>query len=93
VDVPVELWLVNSEVDNILLVEVVDVDEGPDNLEGNGDDHEHAGNVELSSGGCSVSGEEHNEEGACDEEWNVNDDGNDWVVPGEVVIQDQEEVV
>lgn len=43
-------WVVVSEVNNILLVEVVDVDEGPNGLGNNGDNNEHAGGHQLSSG-------------------------------------------
>jgi hypothetical protein len=48
-DVSVLSWVVDSKVNNILLVEVVDVDEGEDALEDNGNNHEHAGGHELSS--------------------------------------------
>ena len=86
-------WVIDSEVDNVLLVEVVDIDECPDGLQNNGNNDEHACGHEFSSGGALVSGEEHHEEAACEHDWDVEDKDDHWVVPGEVVIQDQEEVV
>jgi len=86
-------WVVDSEVDNVLLVEVVDVDKGPDGLQYNGNNDEHAGGHELTSGGASISSEEHDEEAACEHDWDVKHQDDHGVVPGEVVVQNQEEVV
>jgi len=91
-DVSVLSWVVDSKVNNILLVEVVDVDEGEDALEDNGNNHEHASGHELSSGGVSISGEENNEEGACDDDWDIQHKVDHWVVPGEVVVQNQKKL-
>lgn len=92
-NVSVLSWVVDSLVDNILLVEVVDVHEGPDGLEDHGQDHEDAGGAELSSSGSLVLGEEHHKEGACQDQEDVGHEGHHWVVPSEVIIQNQGEVV
>lgn len=86
-------WVVDSKVNNILLVEVVDVDESEDALEHNCNNHEHTGGHKLSSGGVLVSCEEDNEEGTCNDDWDVQDEVDYWVVPGEVVVENQEEVI
>ena len=49
VDVSVLSWVIDSLIDDILLVEVLDVNEGPDGLEDHSQDHEDASGSQFSS--------------------------------------------
>jgi len=90
--VSVGLWVTLSSENGVVLVDEYIVADDPDGNQGGGDDSEHAGGEEFSSAGGSVLGEENNEEAGSDAHWGKEDQDNDWEVPVNVVIKDQEEV-
>lgn len=90
--VDVLLGVTHSRVDGVVLVNPNVVAEDPDAGEGSGDDSELACNEKLAPAGLGVLGEEHNEEAGSDDQWNVEDQKNDWEVPVNVLVEDQEVV-
>lgn len=90
--VSVGLWVTLSSEDGVVLVDEYIVADNPDGNQGGGDDSEHAGGEEFSSAGSGVLGEENNEEAGSNAHWGEEDQNNDWEVPVNVVIKDQEEV-
>ena len=90
--VDVVAGVAHSGVDGVRLVDPDVVGNDPNAGEGSGDDSELACNEELSSGGLSVLGEEHNEEAGSDDQRNVEEEQNNWVVPVNVLVEDQEVV-
>ena len=51
-----------------------------------------AGHKKFSSGALGVLGEEHNKEAGSDDHWNVKHKEDNWEVPVNVVVKDQEVV-
>ena len=52
-----------------------------------------AGWSKLSSGADGVFGEEYNKEEYGNNQWDQKDENNDWEVPGDVLIQNEEKVI
>lgn len=90
--VNVVLWITHSGVDGVALVNPNVVAENPDAGEGSGDDSKLAGYEKFSSGGLGVLGEENNEEAGSDDHWDIKDQKDNWEVPVNVVVEDQEVV-
>lgn len=90
--VDVVTWGTHAGVNGVALVNPNVVAENPNAGEGGGDDSKLACNEQLSSGGLGVLSEEHNEEGGSDNHWDVKGQKDNWEVPVDVVIEDQEEV-
>ena len=90
--VSVGLWVTLSSEDGVVLVDEYVVADDPNGNQGGGDDSEHAGGEKFSSAGGGVLGEENNEEAGSNAHWGEEDQDNDWEVPVDVVIKDQEEV-
>ena len=90
--VSVGLWATLASEDGVVLVNEYVVADNPDGNQSGGDDSEHAGGEKFSSGGGGVLGEENNEEAGSNAHWGEEDQDNDWEVPVNVVIKDQEEV-
>ena len=90
--VSVGLWVTLSSEDGVVLVDEYIVADDPDGNQGGGDDSEHAGGEKFSSAGGGVLGEENNEEAGSNAHWGEEDQDNNWEVPVNVVIKDQEEV-
>ena len=81
-----------SSENSVVLVDEYVVADDPDGNQGGGDDSEHAGGEKFSSGGGGVLGEENNKEAGSNAHWGEEDQNDDWEVPVDVIIKDQEEV-
>lgn len=90
--VDVFLWITHSGVDGVALVNPNVVGENPDTGQGGRNNSKLAGHKKFSSGGLGVLGEEHNEEAGSDDHWDVKDQKDNWEVPVNVVVEDQEVV-
>jgi len=90
--VSIGLWVTLSSEDGVVLVDEYIVADDPNGNQSGGDDSEHAGGEELSSGGGGVLGEENNEEAGSNAHWGEEHQNDDWEVPVDVLIKDQEEV-
>ena len=90
--VSVGLWVTLSSENSVVLVDEYVVADDPDGNQGGGDDSEHAGGEKFSSGGGGVLGEENNKEAGSNAHWGEEDQNDDWEVPVDVIIKDQEEV-
>ena len=86
------MWVTLSSENSVVLVDEYVVADDPDGNQGGGDDSEHAGGEKLSSGGGGVLGEENNKEAGSNAHWGEEDQNDDWEVPVDVIIKDQEEV-
>lgn len=86
-------WVVDSFVDGIVLVELPDVDKGPGAGEDQTNNNEDASVHESGSGRVFILGEENYKERACNKEWEVSSEHDNWVVPGKVIIEKLKEVV
>ena len=90
--VSVGLWVTLASEDGVVLVNEYVVADNPDGNQSGGNDSEHAGGEKFSSGGSGVLGEENNEEAGSNAHWGKEHNNDDWEVPVDVVIKDQEEV-
>jgi len=90
--VSVSLWVTLSSEDGVVLVDEYVVADDPEGDQGGGDDSEHAGGEKFSSAGGGILGEENNKEAGSNAHWGEEHDDNDWEVPVNIVIKDQEEV-
>ena len=88
----VGLWVTHSCVDAILLVDPDVVAESPNSNEGGRDDSEHATGEKLSSGGLGILGEENDEEGTSEDQWDQKDEIDNWEIPINIIVKDKEEV-
>ena len=90
--VSVSLWVTLSSEDGVVLVDENVVADDPDGDQGGGDDSKNASSEELSSGAGSILGEENNEETGSNAQWGKEYEDDDWEVPVDVLVKDQEEV-
>jgi len=90
--VSVGLWVTLSSENGVVLVDEYVVADDPDGNQSGGDDSEHAGSEEFASGGGGILGEENNKEAGSNAHWGEEHQNDDWEVPVDVVIKDQEEV-
>ena len=90
--VSVSLWVTLSSENGVVLVDEYVVADDPDGNQGGGDDCENASSEESSSGAGSILGEESNEETGSNAQWGKEHEDNDWEVPVDVLVKDQEEV-
>jgi len=86
------LWVTLSSEDSVVLVNEYIVADDPDGNQSGGDDSEHAGSEKFTSGGGGILGEENNEEAGSNAHWGKEHQDNNWEVPVNVLIKDQEEV-
>lgn len=90
--VSVSLWVTLSSEDGVVLVDENVVADDPDGDQGEGDDSKNATSEELSSGAGSILGEENNKETGSNAQWGKEYEDDDWEVPVDVLVKDQEEV-
>ena len=90
--VSVSLWVTLSSEDGVVLVDENVVADDPDGNQGEGDDSKNATSEELSSGAGSILGEENNKETGSNAQWGKEYEDDDWEVPVDVLVKDQEEV-
>lgn len=79
--------------DMVSLVDPDEVDGGPGSHEGSRDDHEDGSAWESASGGDGVLAEPDDEEGSGNVSRDEQSKVNDWVPPGDLVVEHQEELV
>ena len=77
-----------SGVDGVILVEEQEVDNVPDGQQGDGDENELASCEEGGSSGVGLLGEEDNEEGAGNDEWDQQNLTNKNVPPVVILVQE-----
>ena len=90
--VSVSLWVTLSSEDGVVLVDENVVADDPDGDQGEGDDSKNATSEKLSSGAGSILGEENNKETGSNAQWGKEYEDDDWEVPVDVLVKDQEEV-
>ena len=90
--VGVGLWVTLTSEDGVVLVDEYVVADDPDGNQSGGDDSEHAGSEKFTSAGSGILGEENNKEAGSNAQWGEENQNNNWEVPVNVVIEDQEEV-
>ena len=81
-----------SSEDSVVLVNENVVAHDPHGNKCEGNEREEAGSEESSSGVLSILGEESNEEAGSNAEWGKEYEDDDWEVPVDVLVEDQEEV-
>jgi hypothetical protein len=86
------LWVTLSSEDGIVLVDEYVVADDPDGDQSSRDNSEHAGGEKFSSAGSGVLGEENNKEAGSNAHWGKEHNDNDWEVPVNVLIENEEEI-
>ena len=86
------MWVTHSGVYAIFFVDPYVVAESPNSNEGGRDDSEHATGEKFSSGGLVILGEENDEEGTSEDQWDQEDEVHNWEIPINVIVKDKEEV-
>jgi hypothetical protein len=90
--VGVGLWVTLSSEDGVVLVDENVVADNPDGNQGGGDDSEHASSEKFSSAGSGILSEENDKEARSNAHWGKEHDNDNWEVPVNVIVKDQEEV-
>ena len=90
--VGVGLWVTLSSEDGVVLVDENVVADNPDGNQGGGDDSEHAGSEKFSSAGSGILSEENDKEAGSNAHWGEEHQNDNWEVPVNVIVKDQEEV-
>ena len=86
------MWVTLSSEDGIVLVDEYVVADNPDGDQSSRDNSEHAGGEKFSSAGSGVLGEENDKEAGSNAHWDQKDQNDNWEVPVNVLVKDQEEV-
>lgn len=86
------MWVTLSSEDGVVLVDENVVADDPEGNQGGGNNSEHAGSEKFSSAGSGVFSEENNKEAGSNAHWGEKNNNDDWEVPVNVIIEDQEEV-